>query len=669
MADDKSPQSKKGSSTSPFRRDISFDELNQLLNGKKIDEIFEEREDETSAADTVAEDDIVSDQQVTEVKVRPNGVSTFKVHEVPDTVAPKTNTPTPTSDHATDVEKRPFVDPNPKQEVTTSEADTSDSQPEETETAAKSRMLRGSAWMTIGNLTSRLLGALYIIPWIAMIGNVYYNLANSLFSQGYQIYSVALLISTAGLPNVLARLVAEYSASKQFDAVRHVFRQAINLGAILGIVVGAVLYLSAGLLSQGDPNVVRVIHALSAAVVIIPILSMLRGYVQGFEFMGLSAWSQFVEQLVRVIYMLALTYWIMVGHHGDWVDATVQSTFAAFWGALAGILVLLLGIVMRRRFFAEQRRHSVKTQNFDARAVLIKMARQSVPVIFAGSAISLVQVFDQYTFFRIIRAFTNISNDAMQAMYAQFAFNSNKLVMLVVSLAVGMAETALPMLARARELGNLENIGRQIQFALKLLAFVMVPAVLGMVAIARPLYILFYRTSDLTNGTLILQFASYSAIFLSLYMVILAIYQGLGRLRYTVKLLVFIFVIKIILQVPLTIWLQGMGPLVSTTIAFLVGMVVAIRHLSSLYHIDWASFNNTFMVILFWSLVMYVIVTPVSYTLGLFIPDTKLFQLLNLTIAGIIGATIYGIAVLKTHVGEAILGPRAVWIAKKLHLK
>ncbi|MFP7152564.1 putative polysaccharide biosynthesis protein [Weissella paramesenteroides] len=667
MADDKSHQSQNGSSTSPFRRDISFEELNQLLNGKKIDEIFEERHDKTSSEDSITEDNILSDQKMTEVKVRPNGVSTFKVHEVPDTVIEKTNMVAPTVVDATNTVQTPTA--IPAQEPVESEEPTADVETEETEMAAKSRMLRGSAWMTIGNLASRLLGALYIIPWIAMIGNVYYNLANSLFSQGYQIYSVALLISTAGLPNVLARLVAEYSASKQYDAVRHVFRQAINLGAILGIAVGAILYLLAGLLSQGDPNVVRVIHALSAAVVIIPILSMLRGYVQGFEFMGLSAWSQFVEQLVRVIYMLAMTYWIMIGHHGSWVDATVQSTFAAFWGALAGILVLLLGIVVRRRFFAEQRKHAVRTRHFDARAVLMKMARQSVPVIFAGSAISLVQVFDQYTFFRIIRAFTDISNGAMQAMYAQFAFNSNKLVMLVVSLAVGMAETALPMLARAREIGDRENIGQQIQFALKLLAFVMVPAVLGMVAIARPLYVLFYRTSDLTNGTLILQFASYSAIFLSLYMVVLAIYQGLGRLRYTVRLLIFIFAVKIVLQVPLTIWLQGMGPLVSTTIAFLLGMIIAIRHLASLYHIDWASFNDTFVIILFWSLLMYAVVAPISYTIGLFTPDTKLWQLLNLAISGGVSAAIYGVAVLKTHVGEAVLGPRATWLAHKLHLK
>lgn len=662
MKDDKTPQS-----NSPFRRDITFEELNQIINGKKVDEILDERHDEAlSPENTTSERTKPLTVNSANVKMHKNGVATFKVHEVPDTVTSNSATPLTKQPVTEKVVKNSVAAPPVQPEVTNQETMTS---PVESEKDAKSRMLRGSAWMTIGSLASRLLGALYVIPWIAMIGNVYYNLANSLFSQGYQIYSVALLIATAGLPNVLARLVAEYSASRQYEAIRHIFRQALNLGAILGIVSGAALYLLAGLLSQGDPNVVRVIRALSAAVVIIPVLSMLRGYVQGFEFMALSAWSQFIEQLVRVVYMLAMTYWIMVGHHGNWVDATVQSTFAAFWGALAAIIILLFGILRRRRFFSEQRQQGVQVKKFDARAILIKMARQSVPVIFAGSAISLVQVFDQYTFFRIIRAFTSVSNDAMQAMYAQFAFNSNKLVMLVVSLAVGMSETALPMISRARELGDRENIGHQIQFAFKLLAFVMVPAVLGMVAIARPLYILFYQTSDLTNGTLILQFASYSAIFLSLYMVVLAIYQGLGRLGYTVRLLVLIFILKFVLQIPLTIWLQGMGPLLATTIAFMVGMIIAIHHLSTLYHIDWSSFNATFMVILFWSLIMYAVVTPITYTLGLFVPDTKSAQLLLLLIAGAIGTVIYGITILKTHVGEEILGARAVKLAHKLHLK
>jgi hypothetical protein len=66
---------------------------------------------------------------------------------------------------------------------------------------------------------------------------------------------------------------------------------------------------------------------------------------------------------------------------------------------------------------------------------------------------------------------------------------------------------------------------------------------------------------------------------------------------------------------------------------------------------------------------MYAVVTPITYTLGLFVPDTKSAQLLLLLIAGAIGTVIYGITILKTHVGEEILGARAVKLAHKLHLK
>jgi len=66
---------------------------------------------------------------------------------------------------------------------------------------------------------------------------------------------------------------------------------------------------------------------------------------------------------------------------------------------------------------------------------------------------------------------------------------------------------------------------------------------------------------------------------------------------------------------------------------------------------------------------MYVVVAPITYTLGLFVADTKLMQLLLLIIAGVIGVAIYGVTVLKTHVGEEILGARAVKLAHKLHLK
>lgn len=539
---------------------------------------------------------------------------------------------------------------------------------EKVSASANSRMLRGTMWMTIGSMTSRLLGAIYIIPWLMMIGHAYTNQANSLYAQGYQIYAVFLLIATAGLPNVLARLVAEYSERQQFGRVRSVFRQSLVLGITMGLIAAGLLYVLSGILAQGNANVVPVLQSLAAAVLIIPVLSMLRGYVQGFEFMGLSALSQFIEQLVRVIYMLAMTAWIMLGQHGDWIDAVVQSTFAAFWGALAGILVLLLGIWLRRGYFESQYVLSGALHE-ESGSVLLKMVRQSLPIILAGSAISLVQVLDQYTFFHIMQQLTKFSYSAIDQMFAQFSFNANKLIMLTVSIAVGMAETALPMLARAKTNGKPYEIGDQIAYALKLLAFVMIPASLGMAAVARPLYITFYGAVDVTNGTLILQYSAYVGVVFGAYMVVLAIYQGLGRLRETLWILLIVLVVKSMAQVPMTLWLAGMGPLVSTLLGFIAGLIFAVVRLTRSYPIDWLSLQRTLVMVMFWSLVMYAVVTPIATTGGYFTADTRMQQFILLMITAAIGGAIYGVAVLKSTLGVEMLGERATRLAAKLHLK
>ena len=72
------------------------------------------------------------------------------------------------------------------------------------------QMLRGTAWMTASNIISRLLGALYIIPWYAWMGKQG-DQANALFGQGYNIYALFLLISTAGIPVAIAKQVSKYN--------------------------------------------------------------------------------------------------------------------------------------------------------------------------------------------------------------------------------------------------------------------------------------------------------------------------------------------------------------------------------------------------------------------------------------------------------------------------
>ena len=77
---------------------------------------------------------------------------------------------------------------------------------------AKGQMLKGSAWMTVGSILSRILGALYIIPWRLILGASLFPLANSLYTQGYNIYSFALIVAVAGIPSAISKQVAHCNA-------------------------------------------------------------------------------------------------------------------------------------------------------------------------------------------------------------------------------------------------------------------------------------------------------------------------------------------------------------------------------------------------------------------------------------------------------------------------
>lgn len=110
--------------------------------------------------------------------------------------------------------------------------------------AQQDTMMRGTLWFTLADILSRLLGAIYIIPWFAWMGE-HNNEANALFSMGYNIYALFLLISTAGLPVAIAREVAHYNAMGDENLsnrlVRHIFIFMVGLG----IVAAGVMYIGA----------------------------------------------------------------------------------------------------------------------------------------------------------------------------------------------------------------------------------------------------------------------------------------------------------------------------------------------------------------------------------------------------------------------------------------
>lgn len=434
------------------------------------------------------------------------------------------------------------------------------------QTNSQAQLLKGSAWMTIGSILSRILGAIYIIPWYAWMGK-YGNLANSLTAKSYNIYSLFIIISTAGIPGAIAKQIAKYNALNEYGVGRKLFRHGLALMGVFGIISAACMYFLALPLSGFNPQEVPVIRSLALAVLIIPILSILRGYFQGFNDMMPSAMSQFVEQLARVIWMLLTAYVIMRVQHGNYVDAVTQSNLAAAIGAVFGIGLLVIFHLRQKRTVDPLIAQSNNQVQVSTNSLLFEIIQQSIPFIIIDSGINIFQLVDQYTFHPMIASFMHVPYDTIEIWYALFGLNANKLIMIVVSLSTAMAVTAIPLLSGAHARRDYRDISRQIGNTLELFLFVLLPASLGMAAISDPLYTIFYGYDRL--GAHVLYLSSFTAISLGMFTVLMAILQGLDENMYAIRYLIFGLVIKAIVQYPMIRLFKVYGPLLATNLGLL----------------------------------------------------------------------------------------------------
>lgn len=531
------------------------------------------------------------------------------------------------------------------------------------QTNSQAQLLKGSAWMTIGSILSRILGAIYIIPWYAWMGK-YGNLANSLTAKSYNIYSLFIIISTAGIPGAIAKQIAKYNALNEYGVGRKLFRHGLALMGVFGIISAACMYFLALPLSGFNPQEVPVIRSLALAVLIIPILSILRGYFQGFNDMMPSAMSQFVEQLARVIWMLLTAYVIMRVQHGNYVDAVTQSNLAAAIGAVFGIGLLVIFHLRQKRTVDPLIAQSNNQVQVSTNSLLFEIIQQSIPFIIIDSGINIFQLVDQYTFHPMIASFMHVSYDVIEIWYALFGLNANKLIMIVVSLSTAMAVTAIPLLSGAHARRDYRDISRQIGNTLELFLFVLLPASLGMAAISDPLYTIFYGYDRL--GAHVLYLSSFTAISLGMFTVLMAILQGLDENMYAIRYLIFGLVIKAIVQYPMIRLFKVYGPLLATNLGLLAVIAMSLKHLSMKYRWQADRIMRRFIGIASFSIVMFAAVFAAVKLGGLFLsPYRRLSAMLLSGLAVAVGVLVYGVLSLKTGLAEKILGSRVTRIMQK----
>lgn len=532
------------------------------------------------------------------------------------------------------------------------------------EQTMKEKMLRGSAWMTAGSIISRILGALYIIPWYSWFGSDKLQ-ANALYTKGYTVYSIFLMIAISGIPSAVAKQVAHYNSKNEYGVSKRLFKTSLVALFILGAVCTLVFWLIAPWISQGDPRMVSIYRSLALALLIIPSMSLLRGYFQGFQDMAPSALSQLIEQFLRIIYMLLATY-ITIKVMGLPFEAGVwQSTFAAFVGAVGGTL-LLVGYYLKHKKRLDELVSQSDDQLEITNATLLKeVLYQALPFIFIACAMSMFNLVDQFTFPVIMQQAGAYSMAQINALYALFAGNANKLIMIVVALSTAMATTAIPLLSEAVAKRDSTLMKKQLLESLELLFFVMLPAVFGMASVSRPLYLVFYGYE--ATGIFVLAISAYVALAMGLFNVLGSLLQGIYENKQAIKYTAWGLGLKLVLQYPLTLWLGVFGPLLATGIAMSWASYLMLRFLYLKYDLPTgqlqANVNKMFMVAL---LMFGVTLLFVGGYYMIFPGNSRWSALVSLSLAAGIGGYLYLLACFKLGLVQRILGTKVTSKLQKI---
>ena len=94
----------------------------------------------------------------------------------------------------------------------------------------KQSFLGGTVILAVAVAVVKVIGALYKIP----LGNILGAEGMTHFNTAYNIYSVLLAISTAGLPLAVSKLVSEARALGRYNQSRRVLSVAMWLFVLLG---------------------------------------------------------------------------------------------------------------------------------------------------------------------------------------------------------------------------------------------------------------------------------------------------------------------------------------------------------------------------------------------------------------------------------------------------
>ncbi|SDK44729.1 putative polysaccharide biosynthesis protein [Sediminibacillus albus] len=536
---------------------------------------------------------------------------------------------------------------------------------------AVNNIVRGTMLLTAATFFSKFLGMIYVIPFYDLVGTE----GGSLYQYAYIPYNILISISTVGVPLAVSKFVSKYNSLGDYQTGRKMFKAGIGLMSMTGFIAFLVMFFGADLLAQiyipddskgiSASDVAMVIKMVSFALLVIPAMSIVRGFFQGYESMGPTAVSQVIEQIVRIVFLLVAVYLIIEVFNGSTRLAVGFATFAAFVGAIASCIVLWFFWKKRKKHLDREVQQQEYTYDLPMKDLFKELFRYAGPFVLVGVATPLYQFIDSVTFKRAITAIGQ--GDIADIALSNINLYGHKLVIIPVTLATGMSLAVLPAITKSFTEQNHQRMFQQINQSLQTIMLLILPAVVGLSLLSNEAYGALYgldETLDI-NGPLLGWYAPVALMF-GFFTVSSSILQGINQQRFAVVSLTAGLMVKTFLNIPFIHTFGAKGAVFATSLAVFTAVCLNLWRMKNAIGFPMKQFTKRSMLIAIFSAIMAVVVWLVKWIISFFITyqDGRIEAVIVLVIGVLAGMVVYLWLSYESTLLERVLGNRVRLIDK-----
>ncbi len=449
------------------------------------------------------------------------------------------------------------------------------------------------------------------------------NTGNGFYNAGFQVYTVLLAISSVGIPNAIAKMVSEHAATGDWRGAHRIFKTALKLFTIIGIICTAILYVGADFIAVHIMNMdgaQYVMRALAPSLLFVCISSVIRGYFQGLNDMSATSLSQMLEQifkcLLTIVFVLLtvgvmpklmqyLTSFTLLYKASS--DITPPEIMAA-WANAASSVAAMLSLVYLAIFYL-RRRHKINErvklcESEKSRVSTARLVKSilmlSIPISLASIITAINRVVDLATITRGIEiAFQNgipaigkaaaIANPtAAQLNTAAVTLSgmlskSDTLFNMPLALNIAFATVLVPSISGALAKGDTKEASEKTSYSFLISILLILPCAIGYIVLSQPIYKIIYPATP--DGADLLSIMAVALLFSALTQTITGALQGIGKVFVPALAILVGCIFKVILNIALiripsiNIYGAAISSIVCQVIAFLINFAVLVKYI------------------------------------------------------------------------------------------